>query len=354
MTLKTILLQNFRSYIKSEFSFGKNSTLVVGPNTSGKTNLVEAVYILSTGKSFRAEKDDDVIRMGENLARIRGTVDGFDLQVVLGKEGAFGHGRTDKKYLVNGVSKKRLDFAGNLKTVLFSPMDLDIVISGPSKRRDFLNNALTQVDRDYRLAIGVYEKGLRQRNALLQKTKETQTRNEREFAYWDNLLIENGSIVTKKREELIAFMNSSSKNIFDFVMYFDKSVISKERLLQYRDAEVSAGVTLVGPHRDDFSVSMFDDKNHSTHDMRSFGSRGQQRLVVLQLKMLELLFIEKNLGFRPLLLLDDIFSELDKEHIDLVTEMVNSQQTIITTTHEEFIPKRALKEVRMIKLKCSE
>ena len=214
-----------------------------------------------------------------------------------------------------------------------------------------MDDILEQVDRNYRLAVISYSKALRQRNALLEIAQETGIRNEKQLEYWDNLVIENGNLITEKREEFISFINLSSKDIFDFVMEYDKSVISKQRLFQYKNEEIAAGVTLVGPHRDDFSIHMFsssDPGQATTHDIKSFGSRGQQRLAILQLKALELLFVEKVLGERPTLVLDDIFSELDEDHIVLILEQIGKQQTIMTTTHREFIPKKLLKSMKII------
>jgi DNA replication and repair protein RecF len=182
----------------------------------------------------------------------------------------------------------------------------------------------------------------------LELAQETGIRNEKQLEYWDNLVIENGNIITAKREEFIYFINLSAKDIFDFIVEYEKSVISKQRLLQYKNEEVAAGVTLVGPHRDDFSIQMFNNTRNTTHDIKSFGSRGQQRLAILQLKALELLFVEKVLGERPILILDDIFSELDEDHIILILEQIGKQQTIMTTTHREFIPKKLLKSMKII------
>ena len=348
MFLKSISLQNFRSYKKGEFSFSQNTTLVVGPNTSGKTNLIEAIYLLSTGESFRVEKDESMVKFGEKLARVTGATEENELEAVVTNKD-FGNGRSVKKYLVNGVSKRRADFMGHLPCVLFSPIDLEIITASPGLRRKFLDHILTETDRDYRFLLTAYEKALRLRNAILHNIKETGVRKEKELEYWDELLIKNGKVITKKREDLIGYFNTARKDVFDFVIFYDKSFISKERLLQYKDAEVGAGVTLVGPHRDDFFVSMFDDTLKTTHDMRFFGSRGQQRLAVLQLKILELSLVKQKVG-DCLLVLDDIFSELDSGHIDLVLEMILSQQTIITTTHKEFIPKGLLKTMDMIEL----
>jgi DNA replication and repair protein RecF len=344
--LKSIALQKFRSYEKKEFNF-EESTLIVGPNTSGKSNLVEAIYLLSSGKSFRTDKDVQMLKFGEEVGRVKGDIGEDELEVLI-TNGQVNGGSQYKKFLVNGVSKRRVDFAGKLLVVLFSPQDLEIIIESPSLRRNFLDEVLEQTDRNYRVASIAYIKALRQRNALLELAQETGHRNEKQFEYWDSLVIENGNVVTAKRQEFIDFVNASGKDIFDFVIEYDKSTISKQRLEQYEREEMAAGVTLVGPHRDDFTVSMFNGGKEA-HNVKLYGSRGQQRLAILQLKMLQLLFIEKILGERPLLLLDDIFSELDEGHIKLILEEIGKQQTIITTTHEEFIPKKLLKSMKIIK-----
>jgi DNA replication and repair protein RecF len=348
--LKSISLQNFRSYKKSEFSL-EETTLIIGPNTSGKSNLIEAIYLLSTGKSFRTDKDVQMLSFREEVGRVKGVLKDAEIEVVI-TNGQVNGGSQYKKFLVNGVSKRRVDFAGQLQVVLFSPQDLEIIVDSPSLRRNFLDDILEQVDRNYRLAVISYSKALRQRNALLELAQETGLRNEKQLEYWDNLVIENGNLITAKREEFINFINLSTKDIFDFAVEYDKSVISKQRLLQYKNEEMAAGVTLVGPHRDDFSIQMFNPSTSSgqatTHDIKSFGSRGQQRLAILQLKALELLFVEKILGERPTLVLDDIFSELDEDHIVLILEQVGKQQTIMTTTHREFIPRKLLKSMKII------
>ena len=344
--LKSIVLQNFRSYKKSEFSF-EDTTLIIGPNTSGKSNLIEAIYLLSTGKSFRTDKDAQMLTFKEEVGRVKGVLKDEEIEVVV-TNGQVNGGSQYKKFLVNGVSKRRVDFAGHLQAVLFSPQDLEIIVDSPSLRRNFLDEILEQVDRNYRVATISYSKALRQRNALLELAQETGIRNEKQLEYWDNLVIENGNIITAKREEFIYFINLSAKDIFDFIVEYEKSVISKQRLLQYKNEEVAAGVTLVGPHRDDFSIQMFNNTRNTTHDIKSFGSRGQQRLAILQLKALELLFVEKVLGERPILILDDIFSELDEDHIILILEQIGKQQTIMTTTHREFIPKKLLKSMKII------
>lgn len=356
MYLKQIGLQNFRSYSKKEFKFPQGTTLIVGPNTSGKSNLIEAIFFLASGRSFRIDRDDQLVKFDENIARIKGQAGGKDLEAVIAREGASEKLRPFKKYLINGVNKRKVDFVGNFFAVLFAPSDLEIIIGSPGMRRDFMDNILIQTDRDYRLAIGFYEKGLRIRNALLHKARETGVKSGKEFEYWDNLLITQGQKITKKRECFIKCLEDSKKDILGFKIFYDKSIISKERLLQYEGAEVASGVTLVGPHRDDFVIYLTEG-----HDVKFFGSRGQQRLTILQLKILELNYIEEATQNKPTLLLDDIFSELDEGHINLILDMtrlptpgtggqVGNQQTIMTTTHEEFVPKRLLKQVSVIEL----
>ena len=241
MFLKHLSLQNFRSYTKADFDFNRSTTLIVGPNTSGKTNLIEAIHILATGKSFRAEKEIEIIEFGKEVGRVRGEIEAFSqvkhLEVVISRQ--------VKKYLVNGIARRRADFAGNFVVVLFSPIDLEIIVDSPSLRRQFLDNVLEQIDKAYRTALVTYGKALRQRNALLELAQEKGLRDEKHFAYWDSILIEHGGIITKKREELIGYFNEHEKEVFDFTVFYDKSIMSKERLLQYKEAEVAAELRLL-------------------------------------------------------------------------------------------------------------
>jgi len=353
MFLNHISLQNFRSYSKSDFTFSPGTTLIVGANTAGKTNLIEAIFSLSSGRSFHAEKDTEMIQFDKSVARVKGEIgEGsgqIALELVIAKDelSTDGHRGYSKKYKVNTVPKRRLDFAGQIKALLFTPSDLDTIVGSPSLRRAFFDNVLELIDREYRLAHTGYTKALRQRNALLEQARETGRRNERLFEYWDDLLIGYGETITRKRDEFSNFINSTAKELIQFSFFYDKSTISKARLLQYRDAESGAGVTLVGPQRDEFEVLLKNGKEE--HNVKLFGSRGQQRLVILQLKLLQLAYVART-GEKPLLLLDDIFSELDTGHIQHVMDVINNQQTIITTTHKEFVDKKHLKDMSVIEL----
>ncbi len=353
MYLRHLTLQNFRSYPKANFTFNKDTTIIVGPNTSGKSNFIESVYLLSLGKSFRTDKDTDMIAFEKDIARVTGKTQDETLQVLLTRGNVLGKKTQFKKFLVNNIPKRRVDFSARLKAVLFCPQDLDIINGSPHLRRRFLNEALEQMDRGYRQALITYERALRQRNALLDLSREQGRRDEEQFLYWDESLIQSGQVLTEKREAFVHFLNGSTKTIFDFSVMYDKSIVSKERLLQYKDAEVGVGNTLVGPHRDDISLSFFA-KGLEERSIKHYGSRGQQRLAILQLKLLQLDFIEKTIGTRPMLLLDDIFSELDSQHIHLVFSLLGKQQTIVTTTHKEFLTNEQKLDTSMIELKTAE
>lgn len=348
MYLSSIFLQHFRSYQEQKFSFSPDATIIIGPNTAGKTNLVEALHLLVTGKTFRSGSDNNMIHNGQTIGRVQGLLESEnekqkrEVTLIAPSESEI---RFRKRYLVNGIPKSRNYFMGDIPIVLFHPEDLDIIIGSPSHRRNFLDGVLEQVDKDYAYAVVAYEKALRQRNALLGKVQETGQKNPEEFQYWDSLLIDNGSFIHAKRAAFIAFLNTTDKTIFPFSVMYDHSLVSEERLLHYANAEIGAGVTLVGPHRDDVQVFLPDGKI-----LKDFGSRGQQRLAVLQLKLLQIHYMQEKGLTQPLFILDDIFSELDKGHIELLLEKLQHGQRIITTTHKEFIPEDKLPSYTVIEL----
>lgn len=343
MTLRRISLQNFRNYSRKEFDFSLGMTLVIGPNTVGKTNLLEAIYLLATGKSFRAQVEQEMIAYGKDIARVKGKTKEEELEIVLTRGEIKGERVAKKRYLLNGVGKRKMDFVGHLTCVLFGPEDLELVVNSPSTRRDYLNAVLEQVDREYRRANLSYQKGLRQRNKLLEQIRE-KGRPKSILFFWNKLLVENGEIITQKREELIDFINSQPDYFYDLVVAYKKSVISPARLEQYQSREIAAGMTLVGPHRDDFELRA------GERNLHTFGSRGEQRVAVFSLKLAELEFMAEKGGQRPVLLLDDVFSELDQDHRKRILEIIPKQQTIITATDLQSIKQG--KETKVIKLQA--
>ena len=334
MQLTNLSLQHFRSYPKVHIDFSPSVTLLIGPNAIGKTNIIEAIFLCSTGKSFRAKKDSDIISWGDELARIKAmginSHEEFLLELVITVGMVNGQKAPSKKYLVNNVSRRQIDFIGNFKSVLFSPSDLELVTDSPSIRRDYLNTVLVQVDREYRRNLQSYERGLRQRNSLLDRINEG-TASRSQLLFWNQLLIKAGSHITETRKRYIETINAYSFSHLSYQVMYDPSVISIRRLEEYRDEEIAAKSTLVGPQRDDFIFLK------RSRDISRFGSRGEQRLAVLWIKLSELEFIEKQTSERPVLLLDDIFSELDENSRKLVLDVTKKQQTIITSTEEDVV-----------------
>jgi DNA replication and repair protein RecF len=342
MLISRLLLHNFRSYESGDFTFHPDVTFVVGANTIGKSNLIEAIYLLTQGKSFRTERDNQMVRFGNAVSRVKAEIVTEDkeskiLEVVFAEPAATG-GMFSKRYFINGLPKRRADFADVFHALLFEPSDLDIISGSPTLRRDFLNEVLEQTDKEYRHALLTYTKALRQRNALLQRTKETGIRQEKQFSYWDEIIIQTGAVVTASRAAFVNYLNTQKKELFPVSILYDRSQVSRERLDQYKEEEVAASATLVGPHRDDIIIYMGENTSQEELLLKSFGSRGQQRLAVLQMKLLQLSYMHNKLTEKPILLLDDIFSELDEAHIRYILSVVKNQQTIISTTHEEFIP----------------
>lgn len=343
--LQKISLQNFRNFEEKLLEFSGAATVIVGPNAAGKTNILEAINLLSTGKSFKARIEEEMVNYKEELGRVKGKItegagraESTELEVVLTRgvmtRGNLSEKVARKRLMVQGVGKRLVDFAGHLKTVLFVPKDLDLVTESPSLRRKFLDSVLSQVDREYGRAILSYEKGLRRRNRLLLRIREEGISRSHLY-FWDRLLIKNGEYITRAREEIVDFINKDSGQ---YQIEYDKSIISEGRLKQYKDEEVASASTLVGPHRDDLVFYIGHDAPlEDKKELAKYGSRGEQRMGVLWLKMAELAFIEEKTGEKPTLLLDDIFSELDYEHRKLVAEIAKKQQTVLTTVDPHYI-----------------
>lgn len=346
MQLAAITLTNFRTYTNQTFTFTP-LTIIVGRNTIGKTNVLEGVQMLSHGKSFRAEKDVDTIKFGSNFARIDGLLQDNSRSVKMTVQLLNNSAVFHKRYLVNDIGKRLADFVSYFYTVMFSPQDLELISDSPTMRRKYIDAILSTTSREYRTALKIYTKGLKQRNKLLGLIKDGKRLfSETEFSYWNTLLQDNATIITNHRKEYVEFLNTSSKTAFPVKVVYDHSLFTPERILKYHSAELASGVTLIGPQRDDFLIQ-FAQTNRAVRD---FASRGEQRLVVLQLKLLEIDYITQVTGEKPLLLLDDVFSELDSENISHISHLLPNQQSIITTAHLEHIPEEILQKAKIIRL----
>ena len=355
MYLTNLSLQKFRNYRKKSFDFSSNTTLIVGDNGVGKTNVLEAIYLLATGKSFRATREDQMIFYGEELGRVEAEIEDspeeerIDLEVMMTVGEVAGKKAPRKRYLINGLGKRKMDFVGRLKCVLFRPEDIDLVLGSPSGRREYLDSVLEQVDSEYRRSNLSYQKGLRQRNKLLEKIREGEAER-KQLLFWDQMVIKNGEKISDKRGEYLEKVSEDlKKRGMDLRLMYDKSIISPARLKKYADREVWAGRTLVGPHRDDFEF-IVKRKGKLEKNLSFYGSRGEQRMAVLGVKLAELKFVKERVEEAPVLLLDDVFSELDDEHRKEIFKLLDKQQTIVTTADEKLMPVKYKSKVEMIKL----
>jgi DNA replication and repair protein RecF len=335
VALSSLKLHHFRNFKKAAFSFSPTVTVIVGQNASGKTNILEAINYLATAHSFKTRIDREVIAFGETAADILGQTSDATLSVIISSSSP-----TKKAYQINKVPKLAHGFMGYLKTVVFRPEDIDLLTDGPSLRRDFLDSILGQTNKDYARAHTVYHKVLAQRNRILSNKEKSLGAKLAELEFWNQELLKAGQFLQKERAELIQELNNglpqvistlfSSSSSFPLSLLYQPNIINRERLASHQEAELAAGLTLIGPQRDDFEV--LQDKK----SLAAYGSRGQERTAILALKIAELEHITKVAGEKPLLLLDDIFSELDEAHRLAVFNIVSNQQTILTATE---IPK---------------
>lgn len=359
--ITSVSLSNFRNFSQKDVTFSGGVTIIVGPNASGKTNILESLFLVATGKSFKANLESEIVRYKTDVARIKGTIrpnyisedtlflndsaeNQTDLEIILTRgeikladESIQKAPR--KKLLVNGVARRLVDFAGKVTVVLFAPQDLELITESPSIRRKFIDTVLAQTDREYRRSLLSYEKGLRQRNKILWKIREEGV-SKSQLLFWNHLLIKNGDFISQKREAFITFLNDQEQlNENRYSVIYDKSAISEARLEQYRMEEISSAATLVGPHRDDLIIKIKNENSFISEEreLALYGSRGEQRMGVLWMKLSELSYIEKITSQKPILLLDDIFSELDHMHRDVVMRVIHNNQTIMTTADPHYV-----------------
>lgn len=340
MRLERLELKNFRSYKAKTLKFG-NLTVILGPNGAGKTNILEAIYLLSTGNSTRAGVTEEMIAWGAGIAQVTGIVelikDEFiSLTAVLTPGVYQGKRTTKRRYLVDGAARTKATFVGRLVSVMFRPEDLRLIEGSPGRRRQFLDEVLTQSSREYARALTAYERALRRRNKVLDNIREGVSGRE-QLKYWDQAVVKNGNILTDYRREFAENLSGVKTAFGEYRVEYDESTISTARLLQYEREEVAAGYTLVGPHKDDFVVKSKElgINSKSEKNLHVYGSRGEQRLGVLFLKLASIQYLEEKLGVKPILMLDDIFSELDEEHRQEVVKMVGGHQVIITSAEED-------------------
>ncbi len=354
MNLTKINLVNFRNYSKVNISLGPKINIFIGDNAQGKTNILESIVVLALTKSHRAITNPDIIQFNKKKSIIKGTVKRN--RIISNLEIELGDGY--KKISVNGTEIKKLsDYISNLNIILFSPDDLELIKGSPSIRRNMLNIQLSQISNTYLNVYNEYNKILKTRNEYLKILFNNSIADKKYLDIITEKLISAAILIYKKRQEYLEIINAR-------INYYYKSISSTDglevqyfpniKLDSFEDSEIEQelrkvfnknyfkelnyGMTMYGPHRDDFSFYF---KNN---DLKAFGSQGQQKLAVLALKLSEISIFKDFSGNDPVLLLDDVFGELDiKKKNKLLKLIVNEDiQSIITTTDIKNINKKYL------------
>jgi DNA replication and repair protein RecF len=344
MSVRGLVLQHFRCHSQSTFNFSPTVTVLVGNNAAGKTSVIEALALLSTGESFRAERDEDMVEFGQEIGRMKTKLDGEsgdELEVALTRGFLQGKVVQKKHFVVNGARKRKKDFLGHFTTVVFRPEDMRLVEGSPSRRRQFVDTILATIHPQYAESLSTYEGALKRRNKLIDQVQAGEA-PKTVLSYWTSLLLRHGQVVQESRRQFFAECDGIGLPL-DMKVEYQPSLVNEERFAMYADKEIAAGHTLIGPHKDDFIVTFLSQTSPTAPntpdwiDVSQFGSRGQQRLAVLWLKLNELKYVEKHTAVRPLLLLDDILSELDQEHRIQVDHLLQSGQSIVSTTEPAVI-----------------
>lgn len=343
MVIKSLELSNFRNYDFLNLTFDKGTNILFGDNAQGKTNILEAIYLCATTKSHKGSKDTDIVNFGSEEAHIRAYLDKKEDEIKIDM-----HLRKSKSkgIAIDGTRiKKAAELLGILNVVLFSPEDLSIIKNGPSERRRFVDMELCQLDPFYLYNLNQYNKIVNQRNKLLKDLYMNPSLRDT-LNIWDSQLTSFGSQIIERRKRFTAQLNeiitdihsnlSGGKEELTIIYEPDVSVDDFERemrLSQERDIRLKQ--TCRGPHRDDFAFMVKD------IDIRKFGSQGQQRTCALSLKLSEIELVKKMTNDTPVLLLDDVLSELDSNRQNYLLNSIGNIQTIITCTGlDDFVNNR--------------
>lgn len=343
MILKSVALSHFRNYNDLYMEFDKGTNILYGDNAQGKTNVLESIYVSGTTKSHKGSKDRELIQFGQEESHIRTIVEkgGVDFQIDM-------HLKKNKSkgIAINRIPiKKASELFGILNIVFFSPEDLNIIKNGPSERRRFLDVELCQLDKIYLYNLTKYNKVLNQRNRLL---KDISFRPELldTLTVWDMQLIEYGRMLIRTRKEFVEELNgivqkihkNISGNREELLLKYEPDVEEKDfeqELERCREKDLKFGQTSVGPHRDDLCFLI------QEIDVRKFGSQGQQRSCALSLKLSEIELVKKSIRETPVLILDDVLSELDSNRQNFLLNSIHDIQTVITCTGlDEFVRNR--------------
>ncbi|HEX7260118.1 MAG TPA: DNA replication/repair protein RecF [Candidatus Saccharimonadia bacterium] len=336
MSLTQLSLTNFRSYGERTVPLDASVTLVVGPNATGKTNLLESLFVLATTKSFRA-KDTELIGHGQEFYRI---VAKQDDNTELAMAYQVKSGSAEKRVHHGKTPKSLIDHLGTIRVVLFEPNDSLLIYGGPDRRRRYLDFVLTQTDKHYAKSLNLYRRTLQQRNHLLADWGG----NTAELFAWNIQLAQAAAEIDERRRAVVGHINGLAVESYRIIagsaepleLTYHGTAAAADyaaSFLKLLEAglsrDIAAGFTTIGPHRDDFSA------NFKDAPIASVASRGEIRTVVLALKMAELAYIQDHTGSKPLLLLDDVFSELDDSRRQHLLDTLGNYQAVVTTTNAD-------------------
>lgn len=334
MYIESMKLSNFRNYETLEINFDRGTNILYGDNAQGKTNILEAVYLSSTSKSHRGSRDREIIRFGCEEAHIRTAVKKSDLSYKIDM-----HLRKNKSkgVAINGIPiRKARELLGVVNVVFFSPEDLNIIKNGPGERRRFIDYELCQLDSIYISDLAAYNHLLNQRNVLL-KDFYLKSDSKNILEILDEQIADYGSRIIKKRRDFLKELYLLAERIHENLtggmekisLLYEPNTEEKYLLKTFeknREKDIRLKITSAGPQRDDFCVKI------NGIDIRRYGSQGQQRTAALSLKLSEIYLVRKKTGEAPVLLLDDVLSELDSSRQNYLLENIKDTQTIITCT----------------------
>ncbi len=330
MIFKELTLTDFRNFPSYSLSLHDSVTVLEGPNSVGKTNLLEALYLTMSGKGIKEEKQEELVRFGQTSSTLVGLLTDQETNHTTQIHVVISLGETvERKYAINKVTKSQNEFIKQMPSaILFTPQRIELITQSPSRRRKVLDGILCRIDDVYRRALSNYTNGLIKRNKLLERGNSATLGQE--LGFWDSYLVEHGSIVQQKRKEYAEKLNEYQPfPKFPLEMVYLPNELSLEKLQNTVSLQLRYRNTLFGPQRDDFDI-LFQHPSDAQVSVLRFGSRSQQRLALLWLNLHELLMHVED-GNRPVLLLDDIFSELDEHNKQVVLSTIRDFQTVMTT-----------------------
>ena len=333
MWIEDLKISNFRNYANQEIKLNKNLNIFYGENAQGKTNIIESIFLCSMGKSFRAKKDKEMIKLDEDSCSVEVEYEKSDregkIKIEIGNK---------KNIFVNDIKIKRLsELLGKINIVIFTPDDIEIIKGGPDQRRKFLDIMISQLRPNYIHILSLYQKTIEQRNNYLKQIKEEQ-KDENLLEIWDEKLAEYAIKICEYRKEFIEKLkpkmeklhkeitNNKEEIKIEYVTECLDKKIYLDLLKERRKLDILKGFTTKGVHRDDFVIYI------NGRQLNVYGSQGQQRTSILTLKLAELNLIYDEIGEYPILLLDDFMSELDKSRRESLVQHIKETQVIITCT----------------------